>query len=65
MYLLYLNDVIIYSQTFDRMLENLILVLKRLADAGLKLSPKKYDLFAKQVEYLGHIVSECGISKEN
>jgi hypothetical protein len=36
-------------------------VFARLSAAGLKLKPRKCSLFARETEYLGHIVSEAGI----
>ena len=60
--LIYLDDVIIYGKNFDEMIRNLSLVFDRLSSAGLKLKPRKCRLFAREVEYLGHVVSEKGIS---
>ena len=60
--LLYHDDIIIYSPDFDSHLCHLKEVLDRIAQAGLKLNPKKCHLFQKQVEYLGHVVSSKGIS---
>ena len=37
-------------------------VLQRLKGAGLKISPKKCDFFKDQVVFLGHVVSQDGIS---
>ncbi|MFG1588200.1 reverse transcriptase domain-containing protein [Staphylococcus aureus] len=45
-------------------LNNLREVFQRLKDAGMKLSPKKCSLFGEEVKYLGHIVSEKGISTD-
>ena len=59
--LVYLDDIIVLGRTFDEMIQNLTQVFDRLAKAGLKLKAKKCTLFAKQVEYLGHVVSEEGI----
>lgn len=44
------------------MIQNLTLVFDRLLAAGLKLKARKCTLFAKEVEYLGHIVSVRGIA---
>ena len=44
--------------------EHLQKVLARLREAGLKLKPKKCHLAQLQVEYLGHLVSECGIQTD-
>lgn len=62
--LLYLDDVIVYGETFLKTLDRLREVLQKLREAGLKLSPKKCNLFRNQVAYLGHIVSQEGISPD-
>ncbi|KAJ8034222.1 hypothetical protein HOLleu_20966 [Holothuria leucospilota] len=62
--LLYLDDVIVYGETFLKTLGRLKEVLQKLREAGLKLSPKKCNLFQNQVAYLGHIVSKEGISPD-
>ncbi|MEW8092744.1 MAG: reverse transcriptase domain-containing protein [Candidatus Thiodiazotropha endolucinida] len=60
--LCYLDDIIILGKTFDQALENLQLVFQRLREANLKLKPKKCFLFQPKVTYLGHVVSEDGIT---
>ena len=45
-------------------MENLKEVLTRIHGAQLKLSPKKCSLFQKEVQYLGHLVSESGVSMD-
>lgn len=42
--LIYLDDIIIFSQTIERHLERLEEVLHRLEQAGLKLKPQKCEL---------------------
>ena len=39
-------------------------VLNKLQGANLKLKPRKCTLFAKEVEFLGHVVSEAGIKTD-
>ena len=63
--LLYLDDVIVFSKTFEDHVDQLGQVLTRLSDAGLKVAPKKCHFFQSQVAFLGHIVSAQGISTEN
>ncbi|KAK3104661.1 hypothetical protein FSP39_007335 [Pinctada imbricata] len=58
--LVYLDDIIVVGKSFEQMIENLTMVFSRLAQAGLKLKAKKCTLFAKEVEYLGHVISESG-----
>ena len=62
--LIYLYDIIIFSSTFDQHLVRLRLVLDRLRQAGLKLSPIKCHFAKTQVNYLGHQVSKRGISTD-
>ena len=62
--LVYIDDVIIYSQTIEDHLRQLRMVFERLSAAGLKLKPKKCNLFRRQVQYLGHIVSDKGIQTD-
>ena len=59
--MIYLDDIIIHGRTFEEMLSNLDRVLNKLQEAGLKLKARKCQLFQKEVEYLGHIVSSDGI----
>ena len=60
--LVYLDDCLIFSKTFDEHLSRLTEVLSRIRNANLKLSPEKCHLFRSEVNYLGHILSKDGIS---
>ena len=51
--LIYLNDVIIFSKTFEDHITLLHQVLTWLKEANLRLFPSKCKLFRPQVEYLG------------
>ena len=62
--LVYLDDVIVFSTTIDEHFRRLSAVLTRLRDAGLKLKPSKCRLLQKHVAFLGHIVSENGVSTD-
>lgn len=59
--LVYLDDIIILSKTFDEHLENLTQVFERLKGANLKMNPKKCILLQKEVSCLGDTVSEEGV----
>ena len=59
--LVYVDDILIHSSTFDEHLIHLQSVFDRLNDANLKLQPKKCQFAAKRVEYLGHYFSKNGI----
>jgi hypothetical protein len=45
-------------------MQNLREIFQRLKEANLKLSPKKCNLLKKEVKFLGHIVSESGVSTD-
>lgn len=62
--LLYMDDIISVSSTFHEGLERLEKIFQRLQGANLKLKPSKCVFFQKQVGFLGHIVSETGISTD-
>ena len=62
--LIYIDDIIVFSDTFESHLSRLSVVLERICTHGLKVSPKKCDLFQKQVSFLGHIVSNEGIATD-
>ena len=56
----YLDDIIVYSYTWEEHLNHLRKVLQRLKDKGLKLKATKCHLFRKEVKFLGRVVGECG-----
>ncbi|RXN22438.1 Transposon Ty3-G Gag-Pol poly [Labeo rohita] len=58
--LIYLDDIIIFSKSFNEHLERLQLAFDRLREHGLKLKPSKCQLVRKEVQYLGHLVSAEG-----
>ena len=57
----YLDDVLIFSNSFEQHLKDVQMVMDRLVSAGLKIKPGKCEFFKKSVKFLGHIVSEDGI----
>ena len=59
--ILYLDDILCHSKTFDEQLVNLELLFESLRKANLKLNPKKCHLFQTQVTFLGHSISQNGI----
>lgn len=60
--LVYIDDIIIFGKDEEEMLARMDEVFTRLKQAGLKVKPKKCRLFTRQAEFLGHIVSEAGMS---
>ena len=62
--LVYLNDMIIFSRTFEEHLARLTLVLERLGAANLKIRPSNCKCFQRRVTFLGYVVSAEGISTD-
>ena len=62
--LLYLDDVVVFSSTFQQHLERLELVLDRLTSHGLQLKLSKCHFFQPEVKFLGHIISASGVSTD-
>jgi len=59
--LAYLDDIIIYSKSLEEHLEHLEQVLRIHRKFGLKLRLPECKVLHREVEYLGHLVSEAGI----
>ena len=62
--LFYLDDIIVFSSTWEEHLARLRQVFERLRHANLKLGTEKCALAAKEVSYLGHRVTEEGLIPE-
>ena len=62
--LIYLDDIIVFSNTFDEHLKRLTNVFLALRNAGLKLKPAKCYFAQSKVYYLGHVVSAAGIAPD-
>uniref|UniRef100_A0A3P9L7F3 Gypsy retrotransposon integrase-like protein 1 n=1 Tax=Oryzias latipes TaxID=8090 RepID=A0A3P9L7F3_ORYLA len=59
--LVFLDDLIVFSETLEEHEVRLMKVLTRLRDYGLKLSPEKCHFFRTSVKYLGHVVDAQGV----
>lgn len=59
--LAYLDDIIIYSRTFEEHLEHVREVFQRLRDAGLKMKLSKCEFLKEEVNFLGHVVTPAGL----
>ncbi len=59
--LVYLDDIIIYSKTFEEHKEHVRLVFEALRATFLMMKPKKCKFAQKELRFLGHIISAEGI----
>jgi hypothetical protein len=60
----YLDEMIMIGRTFEEHLLNLRKVFEWFREACVKLNPEKRQLFQKEVQYFGHIVSPEGITTD-
>ena len=65
--LIYLDDVIVFSETPKEHLQRMRVVFHHLSEHGLKLKPSKCEVFKPEINYLAHHVSQKGVlpSKKN
>lgn len=57
----YLDDVLIFSNSFEQHLKDVQRILDKLLAAGLKIKPSKCKFFCDTVDFLGHVISPEGI----
>lgn len=58
----YVDDILIYANSYNEILEDLEEVLQKLREAGLKLSKGKARIAVRQVDYVGHTITPTGSS---
>ena len=61
---IYLDDIIVFSKTFEEHLEHLSAVFDRFREANIRLKPSKCTFGQSKVTYLGHIISRDGIQPD-
>jgi len=63
--LAYVDDCLVYGDTFAMCAQNLRKVLQKFREGNIRLKPKKCELFVRQVTYLGFKISEDGLCPED
>jgi len=58
---IYMNDIIIFSDTYDEHVATLRKVLQQLPDEKFCLKASKCQFFAKRLDILGHILTPDGL----
>jgi transposase InsO family protein len=59
--LVYLDDIIIYGSTFNELLHNFKLVMETLTSAGAAIGIKKCTFLSREINYLGHVISQGNV----
>ena len=57
----YIDDILVFSESVEEHIGHLCQVFRRLREVGLKLHPQKCFLGRPEVPYLGHVISAEGI----
>jgi hypothetical protein len=57
----YLDDIIVYSNTAEEHIKRLAQVFQRIHENFLQIQPDKSEFFREKILYLGHVVSRQGI----
>lgn len=63
--IVYLDDILIASNSLEEHLEHIEHVLKKLKIAGFRLNLEKFEFMQKQIRFLGHIFSEIQAEMNN
>jgi hypothetical protein len=58
---IYLDDIVIWSDTVTEHIKHVDLIMTALREARLYCNCKKCKFFQTKIDFLGHHVSECGI----
>ncbi|RWS02907.1 reverse ribonuclease integrase-like protein [Dinothrombium tinctorium] len=59
--IVYIDDIFVYSTTFEQHLQHLEEVFKTLDEYCVSLATNKCTFAAKEIEFLGHVVTDKGI----
>jgi hypothetical protein len=62
--MVYVDDIVVFSKTWEQHLRSLRAIMDRLRAAGLKLHAKKCELARNEIKYLGHVVNGEGIKPD-
>ena len=57
----YIDDIIIFSKSFEYQVKDIKIVFKKLKDANLSLNPEKCKFMQKKLEFLGFEITNSGI----
>lgn len=62
--LVFFDDILIYNNSLEEHLEHIKLVLSLLAKDNWKVKLSKYEFAQTTISYLGHIISEQGVTTD-
>ena len=62
--LIYLDDIILATETEQEMEELLMKVLKQMSEFNLRINVEKSRFFLKRVKFLGYVISSKGVEPD-
>lgn len=62
--MVYLDDILIFSKSWEEHLEQLRVILQRLLSAGISLKLSKCEFGNTSIQYLGHVIKKASISPD-
>ncbi|KAM0713613.1 hypothetical protein Q7P37_010575 [Cladosporium fusiforme] len=60
----YLDDILVYSKTYEDHVQQVRKVLQALKDANMRIKPEKTEFHKTEVKFLGYIVSREGLKMD-
>lgn len=57
---IYLDDIIIWSESIEEHTEHIWLIMEALREANLHCNPRKCHFYQLEVDFLGHHIAQCG-----
>ncbi|CAF4557855.1 unnamed protein product, partial [Rotaria magnacalcarata] len=63
--LVYIDDIVVYSRSFEEHLKHIHQVLSILSQHNFQLNPSKCSIFRQQIDYVSHTISEQGVKSNN
>lgn len=60
----YIDDIVIYSSTWDEHLQHLNTLFQRLYSAGMKMNSQKCHFGLREIKFFGHIIGDGVIKKD-
>ena len=60
----YLDDLLVHANNFDKALSNLLEVFTAIRQAGLRLNPTKCCLLTRETKFLGHVINASGVATD-